>query len=277
MKLIDGKEVSNWIKKSITTNPNINNVILAMLIVGNNPASRSYIKTKSKQCAELGIKTTTIEYDENISEEDLLSDIIKMNNDDTITGIMVQLPLPKHINENKVIETISPDKDVDGFCEYNLGRLVTGRNAMIPATPLGITKMLDYYNIDCDGKKCVIIGRSNIVGKPMALLMLQRNASVTVLHSHSKNIKEECLSADIIICAIGKPGFLTEDMVKEGATVIDVGINRIPWDNEKGYKVVGDVDFDNVAPKCEWITPVPGGVGLTTVACLLENTLNCYI
>lgn len=285
MNIIDGKLVAQSIKDNIkskveqlgedTVKPK-----LVCIIVGNNPASESYVRSKIKSCEYCGIESEVIRFEETVAETKLLWEISRLNKDKYVHGIIVQLPLPKHIREEIIINAISPEKDVDGFHVINQGKLVIGdKTGFVPATPLGITKMLDYYNIDCTGKKCVIIGRSNIVGKPIAQLMLQRNASVTILHSKSKNMTTELSTADIIIAAVGKPEFVEEYMIKDNVIIIDVGINRVSADNnEKGYKIVGDVDFNTIQENNHFgfITPVPGGVGLTTVAALIGNTWKSY-
>ncbi|MBK8722460.1 MAG: bifunctional methylenetetrahydrofolate dehydrogenase/methenyltetrahydrofolate cyclohydrolase FolD [Saprospiraceae bacterium] len=284
MQLLDGKYLSKIIKAEIAEEvselknqgkkiPN-----LAAILVGENPASAAYVKSKIKSCEQVGFKSTMIKREATITEEELLEIVDQLNNDDDIDGFIVQLPLPGHIDELKVTMAINPDKDVDGFHPLNFGKLAQGLPCFIPATPLGIILMLERYNIPTAGKKCVVVGRSNIVGTPMSILMSRKgkvgDCTVTLAHSRTKDIGKECLEADILIAAIGKPHFIKADMVKEGAVVIDVGINRIEDESSPtGTKIVGDVDFDNVAPKCSFITPVPGGVGLMTVTCLLLNTL----
>ncbi|MDP4197819.1 MAG: tetrahydrofolate dehydrogenase/cyclohydrolase catalytic domain-containing protein, partial [Bacteroidota bacterium] len=254
---------------------------LVTILVGNSPASLSYINSKSKGCIEVGMYSKVDRLPEDISEKELLSLVEAYNNDDKIHGILVQLPLPKHIDENKVIDAISPEKDVDGFHPVSLGNLVIGKDTFYPCTPAGIQELLKRYNIETKGKHVVVVGRSNIVGKPIANIMLQKkeyaNAVVTVCHSAAKDLNQYTRSADILIAAIGVPGFIKADMVKEGVVVIDVGINRVEDSTRpKGYRVVGDVDFDSVAPKASYITPVPGGVGLMTIAMLLLNTMKAY-
>lgn len=287
MNLLDGKKISKEIKNEIfqIVNEFKKNSLrvphLVTILVGDNPSSASYIKSKIKACHEVGFKSTHIQLEKDVSQNELLSIISDMNNDNGVDGFIVQLPLPDHFDEMKVIESIDPKKDVDGFHPVNLGKLLIGSDTFIPATPLGILELIKRYNIETSGKEVIILGRSNIVGKPISICLMQKaypgDATVTILHSKSKNIKERLLQADIIIAAIGKPNFVTADMVKNGAVVIDVGINSIPDPkSEKHNKLVGDVDFDNVAPKCSYITPVPGGVGLMTVACLLSNTLKAY-
>ena len=252
---------------------------LAVIIVGENPASQVYVRNKHKACTELGFYSEGVELPATTTREELLAEIQRLNNDEKIHGILVQLPLPKELQpyESEVLEAINPLKDVDGFHPVNVGRMSLGMPSFISATPLGILTLLQHYQIETSGKKCVILGRSNIVGKPMAQLMMQKqygDATVTVCHSHSKNLKEECREADIIIAAIGKPDFVTADMVKPGAVVIDVGTTRVPDATRKsGFRLNGDVKFDEVAEKCSFITPVPGGVGPMTICSLMKNTL----
>lgn len=243
---------------------------LVVIIIGENPASQSYVRSKERACIKAGIKSTVIKKEDTIKENELIDLIESLNKDDSVHGILLQLPIPKDINEDKVINLINPLKDVDGFCNENVARLNKGQSAMVPCTPLGITKILEEYNIDPTGKHCVIIGRSQIVGKPMASLMLKRNSTVTICHSKTKNIKEMSKQADILIVAIGRANMVDASYVKPGAVVIDVGINRVDG------KVTGDVDFEEVKDIAEYITPVPGGVGPMTIACLLDNTLTCY-
>lgn len=284
MQLLDGKVVSQHIKEEIRKQ--VQELLwagkrpphLVAILVGQNPASKAYVGSKVKTCAELGFESTLITYEEGVSEQELLDKIHEFNSNTEVDGILVQLPLPKHISENKVIETIDPAKDVDGFHPVNLGKMMLGLPTFVPATPYGIMLMLQHYGIKTSGMNCVVIGRSNIVGTPMSLLLSRNtepgNCTVTMCHSKSKNITELCLKADIIVAAIGKPKFVTADMVKQGAIIIDVGINRIEsTETKSGFKLVGDVDFENVAPKCNFITPVPGGVGLMTICALMKNTL----
>lgn len=245
---------------------------LAVILVGNNKASETYVKGKEKDCQECGIKSIVYRLDENILQEDLIKLIHTLNNQKEINGILVQLPLPKHINEKLVIESINPNKDVDCFHPINIGKLFLGEAIFQPCTPSGIIDLLNFYNIDIYGKNCVVIGRSNIVGKPIALLLTQLGGTVTICHSATKNLSNYTKQADIIICAVGKPNFITEDMVKNGVTIIDVGINR-----DLNNKICGDVDYNNVSKKCLAISPVPGGVGLMTRVALLKNTLNAYM
>lgn len=243
---------------------------LVVILVGADPASQTYVKFKEKACKQVGIKSTIIEKDASILEEDLISLIEDLNNDDSVHGILLQLPIPKHLNSDKVINIIDPKKDVDGFSNENVAKLSKNQDALVPCTPLGITKILDEYNIETLGKHCVIIGRSQIVGKPMAQLMLQRNSTVTICHSKTKNIQEITRQADILIAAVGRAHMVDESYVRYGAVVIDVGVSRVDG------KLYGDVDYDNVFDKTQYITPMPGGVGPMTIACLLENTLKCY-
>jgi len=282
MTIIDGNKITKEIKAEIVeetkaiTQKMGRSPHLAAILVGHDGGSESYVNFKMKDCAEVGFDSSLIRFEDNVTEAELLKAIDKLNNDPLIDGFIVQLPLPRHINEQKVIEAINPTKDVDGFHPVNVGKMMIGLPSYVSATPLGITLLLKRYKIETSGKYCVIIGRSNIVGRPLSVLMSQKdiNSTVTVLHSGSKNIKEICASADILIAAMGKPGYVTAEMVKEGAVVIDVGTTRIPSDQTKsGFKLSGDVDFENVAPKCSFITPVPGGVGPMTRLALLLNTL----
>lgn len=284
MQLLDGKAVSAHIKEQIKKETEQLKASggktphLAAILVGENPASQAYVASKVKTCAELGFESTLLKLDTDITEEKLLNDIKMLNENPDVDGILVQLPLPKHINENNVINAIAEDKDVDGFHPVSQGKMVLGQKTFLPATPYGILLMLEHYKINTSGMNCVVVGRSNIVGTPMTILMSRNanpgNATVTMCHSRTKNLKEICQGADIIIAAIGRPRFITEDMVKDGAIVVDVGINRIEDKTRKsGTRLVGDVDFDNVAPKCSYITPVPGGVGLMTICGLMKNTL----
>lgn len=272
-QLIDGKELAKKIRKDLKKEVlNLKekgvNPKLAVIMVGNDPGSTVYVRNKSKACEKTGIEFEEFLFDENTSEEELLEVIKKLNNDSTINGILLQSPVPKHIDINKAFRTISPEKDVDGFNPINVGNLTIGEDAFISCTPYGVIKMFEEYNIQLEGKNAVILGRSNIVGKPMIQCMLNKNSTVTVCHSRTKNIDEITRNADIIISAIGKPKFLKGDMVKEGSVVIDVGINRL----DDG-SIVGDVDFDEVSKKTSYITPVPGGVGPMTIAMLLNNVV----
>lgn len=276
MNIIDGKAVSaavkDEVKEQVAALKKDGGVpCLAVVLVGDDPASKVYVRNKKRACEYCGIKSLEYILDKAASEQQLLDLIDVLNNEPTVHGILVQLPLPPHINEQNIINAISEHKDVDAFHPANVGRLMTGNPDFLPCTPAGVMEMLKKYNIETAGKDCVIIGRSNIVGKPMAMLMLMANSTVTVCHSKTKNLKEKCLSADILIAAIGKPKFVTADMVKDGAVVIDVGINR----TEDG-KLCGDVDFDEVSKKASYITPVPGGVGPMTIATLMKNTLTAY-
>ena len=246
---------------------------LVVILVGDNPASVSYVTGKGKACEEIGIKNTTIKKPENITEKELLDIIDELNNDSTVDGILVQLPLPKHINSDLVINAISPSKDVDGFHPINVASLYLKQPGIVSCTPKGIIEVLDYANIQIEGKHAVVIGRSNIVGMPVSKLLLDRNATVTICHSRTKNLAEITNTADIIIAAVGKAKFVKADMVREGAVVIDVGVNR----DETTGKLCGDVDFKDVEPKASYITKVPGGIGPMTITCLMENTLECYL
>ena len=284
MQLIDGKNTAARIKEEIAEE--VKAIIasggkqphLAAVLVGHDGGSETYVKNKVLACEACGFKSTLIRYEEDVTEEELLACVDRLNTDDDVDGFIVQLPLPKHIDEQKIIEAIDYRKDVDGFHPVNVGRMAIGLPCFISATPLGILTLLQRYEIATSGKKCVILGRSNIVGKPMAQLMMQKqygDATVTVCHSRSANLKEECRQADIIIAAIGRPDFVTADMVKPGAVVIDVGTTRVPDATRKsGYRLNGDVKFDEVAPKCSFITPVPGGVGPMTICSLMKNTLS---
>lgn len=276
MTIIDGKAVSAAVKDEVKNEveqlkKSGSVPCLAVVLVGNDPASKVYVGNKKKACEYCGIKSLEYLLEQNTTEEELLSLINVLNNDSAVNGILVQLPLPKHINEEHIINSIVPSKDVDAFHPVNVGKIMIGNPDFLPCTPAGVMEMLKKYNIETCGKDCVIIGRSNIVGKPMAMLMLAANATVTVCHSKTANIKEKCKNADIIIAAVGKAGFVTADMVKDGAVVIDVGINR----NSEG-KLCGDVDFESVSQKASYITPVPGGVGPMTIATLMKNTLAAF-
>ena len=283
MQLIDGKATAAAIKSEIAVevkeiiDPGGKQPHLAAILVGHDGGSETYVKNKVLACEACGFKSTLIRFEDTVSEAELLAKVDELNRDADVDGFIVQLPLPKHIDEQKVIMAIDYRKDVDGFHPINVGRMAIGLPCFISATPLGILTLLRRYNIETSGKKCVILGRSNIVGKPMAQLMMQKqygDATVTVCHSHSKTLKEECREADIIIAAIGQPNFVTADMVKEGAVVIDVGTTRVPDATRKsGFRLNGDVKFDEVAPKCSFITPVPGGVGPMTICSLMKNTL----
>lgn len=287
MQILDGKLAAQHIKDQLKTevaelmDKGHRAPHLAAILVGNNGASETYVASKVKNCTEIGFASTLVRLEATISENDLLAEIEKLNGDEAIDGILVQLPLPKHISEQKVTEAVHPLKDVDGFHPISAGKLVLGLPTFISATPYGIMLLLDHYNIDTRGKHAVVIGRSNIVGRPMSILLSSNhpngNCTVTLCHSHTQNLQEVCLSADIVVAALGKPEFVTADMVKEGAVVIDVGITRVPDATAKsGFRLKGDVAFNDVAPKTSYITPVPGGVGLMTIAGLLKNTLQAY-
>ena len=283
MTLIDGKATAAAIKQEIAKE--VEEMVvrgsrrphLAAVLVGHDGGSETYVCNKVIACEQCGFQSSLIRFEENVTEDELLQCVDRLNNDKEIDGFIIQLPLPKHINEQKVIMAVDYRKDVDGFHPVNVGRLSIGLPCFVSATPAGIMMLLKHYNIETSGKKCVVVGRSNIVGKPMAQLMLQKNggdATVTVCHSHSANLKEECQSADILIAAVGRPDFVTAEMVKEGAVVIDVGTTRVPDSTKKnGFRLNGDVKFEEVAPKCSFITPVPGGVGPMTICSLMRNTL----
>ena len=283
MQLIDGKAVAAAIKEEIAAE--VKSIMasggkqphLAAVLVGHDGGSETYVKNKVLACEQCGFKSTLIRFEDDITEEELLNCVKQLNEDIDVDGFIVQLPLPKHINEQRIIEAIDYRKDVDGFHPIKVGRMSIGLPCFISATPLGIITLLQRYNIQTSGKRCVVLGRSNIVGKPMAQLMLQKeygDSTVTVCHSRTKNIEEICREADIIIAAIGIPGFVKENMVKEGAVVIDVGTTRVPDATRKsGFRLNGDVDFENVSAKCSFITPVPGGVGPMTICSLMKNTL----
>jgi len=284
MSIIDGKALSEIIKLEIREEvlrlkeQRKNIPHLAAVLVGNNPASESYVKSKVRSCEQVGFESTLIRKDDSISEEELLDIVKDLNEDDDVDGFIVQLPLPKHIDETKVTLAIDPKKDVDGFHPINFGRMAQGLPCYLPATPYGIMTMLERYEVETEGKHCVVLGRSNIVGSPMSILLSRKanpgNCTVTLAHSRTKDLAAETLRADILIAAIGIPHFITADMVKDNVVIIDVGINRIDDPSRKrGYRLVGDVDFDSVSPKAAYITPVPGGVGPMTVTSLLANTL----
>ena len=270
--IIDGKLVASSVKQAVKQeveelHKKHIKPCLAVILVGENPASLVYVNNKQKTCNELGIESKSIIISEDFGQENLLDVIQDLNEDPTVSGILCQLPLPAGYDEQAVIEAINPTKDVDAFHPINVGRIVTGDYAFLPCTPAGIMEMLQYYNIDISGKECVVVGRSNIVGKPMSMLLLHKNGTVTIAHSKTKDLSKVCRRADILVAAVGKPKFITADMVKDGAVVIDVGINRIDG------KLCGDVDFENVSRKTSWITPVPGGVGPMTIAMLMKNTV----
>lgn len=284
MQLIDGKAVAEQIKKEIASE--VEAIVsnggkrphLAAILVGHDGGSETYVAAKVKACEACGFNSSLIRFEDDVTEKELLDKIHELNANDDIDGFIVQLPLPAHISEQKVIEAVDYRKDVDGFHPINVGRMSIGMPCFVSATPFGIIELLRRYNIETRGKKCVVLGRSNIVGKPVASLLMQKSnpgdCTVTVCHSRTKNIKEECLQADIIIAALGSPNFVTADMVKEGCVVIDVGTTRVPsTETKSGFKLTGDVKFDEVAPKCSYITPVPGGVGPMTIVSLMSNTL----
>ena len=283
MKLIDGKATATLIKQEIAAE--VEEIVanggkrphLAAILVGHDGGSETYVKNKVLACEACGFTSTLLRFEDDITEEELLAQVQQLNEDPDVDGFIVQLPLPKHIDEQKVIMAIDYRKDVDGFHPINVGRMAIGLPCFVSATPLGIITLLKRYGIETSGKKCVVLGRSNIVGKPMAQLMMQKNygdAKVTVCHSRSKTLVKECQEADIIIAAIGRPNFVTADMVKEGAVIIDVGTTRVPDATRKsGFRLNGDVNFEEVAPKCSYITPVPGGVGPMTICSLIKNTL----
>jgi len=281
-KIIDGKLISKKIKEELKSE--IAKIIdadekaphLVAVIVGEDPASQTYVASKEKNARLIGMTSSTYKFPADTTEEELLQTIDFLNKDDEVDGFIVQLPLPDHIDVDKVISSIDPSKDVDGFHPVNVGRMAIGQKAFISATPAGIMELLDRYKIETAGKHCVVLGRSNIVGSPISILMSKKtnpgNSTVTICHSRTQNMEEITKSADILICAIGQPQYVKADMVKDGAVIIDVGIHRIPADNEKVYRIVGDVDFEEVKKKASYITPVPGGVGLMTIAMLLKNT-----
>ena len=284
MTLLDGKKTSAEIKEEIAAKVadrvkrGLKVPHLAAILVGEDGASQTYVNAKVKACNKVGFESSLVKLSEAVSEDDLLKEIDKLNKSSEVDGFIVQLPLPDHIDEQKVINAVDPAKDVDGFHPVNVGKLVLGLPTFIPATPNGIVELLKRAGVKTEGKTCLVIGRSNIVGKPMSILMARKgepgNCTVTQAHSRTKDLKAHCLNADIIIAALGKSEFLKADMVKDGAIIVDVGITRVPDDTKKrGYRLAGDVDFENVSPKCSYITPVPGGVGPMTIASLLQNTL----
>lgn len=285
MQLLDGKQLSRQLQEEIATEVQQlkarggKTPHLAAVLVGDNPASQTYVKSKIKACETIGFKSTLLRFNSNVAESELVNAIQQLNNDAEVDGILVQLPLPAHVKEEKITDSISPAKDVDGFHPVNIGRMVKGLPSHLPATPFGILLLLDRYKIETTGKNCVVVGRSNIVGTPVGILLSRNanpgNCTVTIAHSKTLNLPEICRHADILIAAIGRPDFIKADWVKEGAVVIDVGINRVEDSSKKsGFRLKGDVDFNNVAPKCSYITPVPGGVGPLTIAALMKNTLN---
>lgn len=284
-QLLDGKSLNLQIKEELAnevralTNQGLRPPHLAAVIVGEDPASQTYVASKEKASSEVGFTSSVYKYKESITEEELLDAINFLNEDPEIDGYIVQLPLPKHINEQRIINAINPDKDVDGFTPVNLGRMILGEDCFISATPMGICTLLQRYNIPTQGKNCVVVGRSNIVGTPVANLLSRKgvDCTVTLCHSKTENLIEHTRMADILIVAIGQPEFITADMVKDGVSIIDVGIHRIPDSTKKsGYRIIGDVKYSEVAEKCEWITPVPGGVGPLTIVSLLQNTMKAY-
>ncbi len=288
MTLLSGKDASQSIKLELSAEiqiikqKNLRVPHLAAILIGNDGASETYVASKVKNCAEIGFRSTLIRLSEKVSEKELLATINALNNDNETDGILVQLPLPKHINEQKIINAINPDKDVDGFHPINLGKLVQGSPTFISATPYGILLLMQFYKIDIAGKHAVVVGRSNIAGRPISILLSSNqaygNATVTLCHSHTKDLKDICNQGDILIAALGKPGFIKAYMVKEGAVVIDVGITRVEdVSAKKGFRIKGDVAFEEVSPKTSFITPVPGGVGLMTIVALLKNTMNAYL
>ncbi|WP_462376826.1 bifunctional 5,10-methylenetetrahydrofolate dehydrogenase/5,10-methenyltetrahydrofolate cyclohydrolase [Rikenella microfusus] len=278
MELIDGKEVAAALKRKMAEEVAVmeRKPTLVAILVGHDGASETYVGHKEKACKEIGFNSAVLRFEDTITEDALLAEIGKLNDDPQVDGFIVQMPLPKHISEQKVIEAIDPRKDVDGFHPVNVGRMILGLPAYVSATPEGICELLRYYRIPTAGKHCVVVGRSNIVGRPMANLLSDKefNCTVTLCHSRTENLKEICASADVLVAALGKAEFVTADMVKPGAVVIDVGITRVPSDKTRnGWKLLGDVKFDEVAPKCSYITPVPGGVGPMTIVSLMKNTL----
>lgn len=286
MQIIDGKATAATIKQEIARE--VEAIVaaggrpphLAAVLVGHDGGSETYVRNKVRACEVCGFRSSLVRFEDDVTEEELLQCIARLNADDEVDGFIVQLPLPAHIDAQKVIEAVDPRKDVDGFHPVNVGRMAIGLPAFVPATPRGIIELLRRYGIATQGRKCVILGRSNIVGKPLAVLLMQKewgDATVSVCHSHSATLREECLEAAIIIAAVGRPGFLKGNMVKDGAVVIDVGTTRVPDTTRKsGFRLCGDVDFDAVAPKCSYITPVPGGVGPMTITMLMRNTLAAY-
>ncbi|MBX7108344.1 MAG: bifunctional methylenetetrahydrofolate dehydrogenase/methenyltetrahydrofolate cyclohydrolase FolD [Chitinophagales bacterium] len=285
MQILDGKQLSIQLQEEIAAaveqfkKEGKKTPHLAAVLVGDNPASQTYVNSKIKACKIVGFKSTLVRFNSNVAESELISAVQTLNNDDDVDGILVQLPLPEHVNEEKITDSISPLKDVDGFHPVNIGRMVKGLPAHLPATPYGILLLLERFKIETRGKNCVVVGRSNIVGTPVSILLSRNtnpgNCTVTLAHSKTLNLPEICRQADLLIAAIGRPDFIKADWVKEGAVVIDVGINRVEDSSRKsGFRLKGDVDFDTVAPKCSFITPVPGGVGPLTIAALLMNTLH---
>ena len=286
MILLDGKATSASLQAQIAAEVDFfldkgwRRPHLTAILVGDDGASQTYVANKERSCKKVGFDSTVLRLPASTTEEELLKEVKRLNNDDSVDGFIIQLPLPKHIDEQKIIEAVSPSKDVDGFHPENVGRLCLGLDTFVSATPYGIITLMEEYGIETRGKHCVVLGRSNIVGRPIANLLSAKakpgDCTVTICHSRTQNIEEYTRSADIIIAALGVPGFVKADMVKEGAVVIDVGITRVPAETEKGYRIMGDVDFDAVAPKCSYITPVPGGVGPMTIVSLMRNTLKAY-
>ncbi|MBO7372487.1 MAG: bifunctional methylenetetrahydrofolate dehydrogenase/methenyltetrahydrofolate cyclohydrolase FolD [Bacteroidales bacterium] len=286
MILLDGKATSASLQAQIAAEVDYfvdkgwRRPHLTAILVGDDGASQTYVANKERSCKKVGFDSTVLRLPASTTEEELLNEVKRLNRDDSVDGFIIQLPLPEHIDEQKIIEAVSPSKDVDGFHPENVGRLCLGLDTFVSATPYGIITLLEEYGIETKGKHCVVLGRSNIVGRPIANLLSAKakpgDCTVTICHSRTRNIEEYTRSADIIIAALGVPGFLKADMVKEGAVVIDVGITRVPAQTEKGYRIMGDVDFDAVAPKCSYITPVPGGVGPMTIVSLMRNTLKAY-
>lgn len=286
MILLDGKATSASLQAQIAAEVDFfldkgwRRPHLTAILVGDDGASQTYVANKERSCKKVGFDSTVLRMPASTTEEELLKEVKRLNNDDSVDGFIIQLPLPDHIDEQKIIEAVSPSKDVDGFHPENVGRLCLGLDTFVSATPYGIITLLEEYGIETRGKHCVVLGRSNIVGRPIANLLSAKarpgDCTVTICHSRTQNIEEYTRSADIIIAALGVPGFVKADMVKEGAVIIDVGITRVPAETEKGYRIMGDVDFDAVAPKCSYITPVPGGVGPMTIVSLMRNTLKAY-
>lgn len=286
MILLDGKATSASLQAQIAAEVDYfldkgwRRPHLTAILVGDDGASQTYVANKERSCKKVGFDSTVLRLPASTTEEELLAEVKRLNRDDSVDGFIIQLPLPKHIDEQKIIEAVSPSKDVDGFHPENVGRLCLGLDTFVSATPYGIITLLEEYGIETRGKHCVVLGRSNIVGRPIANLLSAKarpgDCTVTICHSRTQNIEQYTRSADIIIAALGVPGFVKADMVKEGAVVIDVGITRVPAETEKGYRIMGDVDFDAVAPKCSYITPVPGGVGPMTIVSLMRNTLKAY-
>ena len=286
MELLDGRATSANLQAQIAAEVDYyldkgwRRPHLTAILVGDDGASQTYVANKERSCKKVGFDSTVLRLPASTTEEELLAEVKRLNHDDSVDGFIIQLPLPKHIDEQKVIMAVSPAKDVDGFHPENVGRLCLGLDTFVSATPYGIITLLDEYGIETRGKHCVVLGRSNIVGRPIANLLSAKarpgDCTVTICHSRTQNIEQYTRSADIIIAALGVPGFLKADMVKEGVVVIDVGITRVPAETEKGYRIMGDVDFDAVAPKCSYITPVPGGVGPMTIVSLMRNTLKAY-